>query len=355
MASEPLKISLPIMQKKRRPLWIWGVAALVVLGLAGAGLWWWQSQILDSAALVESAPAPLTAMADGRVAEVPVALNQLVQAGQPVLHLDSAPFMARLAEARARLDAVVPGQQSSTSVRSAEQSLQAAAEQSRQQEQLARRDMEHFAALHAQAMLEVRRLDIQKADVQRKNAARLAEIEARVGLDNARTVFNAQSRARTLADGDLLRFRTDMRNAAQLAQNPEVLARVQEVLAARVAEAEADIAATVVAAPQEGQLTRLDVSPGSMVRRGQTVGEITPSRVRVLAHVSAAEAARIQPGQSARVRFIGLAEQPFSSAEVAGILPPDEQGRVPVRVVLTRPMPQLPTQNSVVEVRFTPF
>lgn len=353
-SGDSVKLTLPRFEKKNkttRSKWLWPVCVLVLLGAGGAAFWWWQGQITDSLAVVESATAPLVASADGRVAEV-AALNDTVQPGQVVVQLDNAPFVARLDEARARLAAVTPGQESSASVRQAEERLQGNVEKSRQLEVQARRDVEHFSSLHAQALLELRRPDVQRAGAQRLNAAKLAEIEARVNLDNAKTAFNTQSRARTLAEGDLARFRKDMQAVAQMAQNPEVLARVQDVLAQRVREAETALAATVVLAPQEGRITRLTAAPGTLVRAGQVLGEVTPSKVRILAHVSAADAAKIASGQSVRARFGGLAEQPFSDGVVSAVLPPDGENRVPVRVEVAAPAAGLPAQGAVVEVKF---
>lgn len=357
MAEDSINLTLPKMQKTAKSphsKWLWVASAVVLAGLAGGGFWWWQGQIFDNAATVESSTSALVAGADGRVTDV-AALNDTVLPGQVVVQLDSGPFVARLEEARARLAAVTPGQESSASVRKAEEQLQVGVEQARQVEEQARRDVEHFSSVHAQALFNMRKPDVQRAGSQRLNTAQLAEMDARTNLENAKRAFGTHSRARTLAEGDLARFRKDLLAVAQMAQNPEVLARVQEVMAQRVREAEFALAATVVLASQEGRVTRLAVSPGSLVQAGQVVAEITPSRVQVLSRVSPAEAARITSGQSVRVRYMGLADQPFVEGTVSAVLPADVEGRVPVRIEATAPAGEMPPQDSVVAVKFLKF
>lgn len=358
MVDDAIKLTLPGMQKKNKSLRsgvLWIVCGLLLVGAAGGGVWWWQSQIFDKLARVESAITPLVSPADGRVAHV-ATLNDTVQLGQVVVQLDNAPFVAQLEEARARLEAVTPGRESSGSVRTAEERLQVAVEQARQHEQQARRDVEQYSNSHAQALLAMRRPDMQRAGAQRLNTAQLAEIEARTNLETAKRVFGTQSRARTVAEADLLRFRKDLQAVAQMSQNPEVLARVQEVMARRVREAEAALGATVVLSPQEGRVTRLAVAPGALVQAGQLVAEVTPARVRILARVSAADAARIRVGQNVRVRYVGIAEQPFAAGTVHAVLPADAEGRVAVRVEAEAPaVGGVPAQDTVVEVKFLNF
>lgn len=356
MSDEKLELSLPIMQKKRFTWLLWLVPVLLVVALACGGFYWWQSQISDSAAQVESGILTLTTGTSGRIGEVPVQLGDTVEAGQVIARLDDAALRAQLDEARARMAAVVPGATATATARAGEQSLLANMERTRQLEQQSMRESQHFATVHAQALLEVRRLDLQRAGEASKSAARLREIEARMALEDAKAALAAQSRARAAADADLQRYRADLTMLSRAGLSEQTLAQVQEILGSRLREAEAQFASATIVAPGEGRVSRLTVKPGSFVQEGQTVAELEPLRLRILARVEPAQAMRLRVGQGARVLFTSLPEQAALSATVTDILSPDENGRVPVRVMLDAAFPsEAPARDSLAQVKFITF
>lgn len=355
MTNEKIQLTLPKTQKKRAPYMVWGVALLVLAAAAGGTFVWWNGKIVDEAARVESGILPLTAGISGRVEAVPVQLNETVQPGQVLIKLDSAQLQARVDESRARLDAMVPGAASTASARAAEQSLLANMEQTRELERRAVLDVEHFAAVHAQAQFELRHPALQKAGEKTRNAAQLKEIEARTALESARAAQRAQSRVRAAADSDLQRFRTDITLLARSNVDEQTLGQVQEILASRLHEAEAQLHASTLAAPQEGRIARLAVQPGDFVHAGQVLAELEPVRVRILARLEPAEARRLTIGQSATVRFVDQPQVPAVSATIREILLPDSNGRVPVRVVLDDPLPEAPARDAQTQVKFFSF
>lgn len=355
MSDEKIHLTLPIMQKKKTSALLWIIPLALLVLLAGGGFYWWSSQIADDVAIVESRIMTVATNGFGRVGEVHTQLGDTVQPGQVLIKLDDTMLRAQLEEARARMAAVVPGAASTATARAGEQSLLANMERSRQLEAQAMREVQHFATLHAQAQLEARRLDLQKASEAARSAARLKEVEARVALDGAKEAHTAQARARAAADADLQRFRADITMLSRAGLSEQTLAQVQGILAERLREAEARFAAATLTAPGEGRIARLVVKPGDLVQAGQVLAEIEPVRPRVLARVQPEQAQRLAVGQGARVRFTQLPGQTPVSATIEALLPPDEHGRIPVRVILDAPLASLPPADSTAQVKFITF
>lgn len=354
MSDEKIQITLPKFEKKPRKAWPLALLAVLAAGLGGAAFFLWPSQITDDVARLESGIMPLTAGTSGRIAEVPVRLGDTVQPGQPVARLDTAALQTQLEESRARLAATTPGAASAASSRSAEQALLANKERARDLERQALREVEHFSTVHAQALLAVRKLDLQKARESVRSAAKLKETEARVALDTARAEHTAQSRARAAADADLQRFRDDLTVLSRSNLSDEAKDQVREILAARVREAEMALQAATVSASGEGRLISLSVKPGSFVQTGQVVAELEPVRPRVLAHVSAADAQRLAAGQTASVTFESPSKLAPSPGKVLELFPLDERGQVPVRVELDGPLPEILPEHTPAKVLFYP-
>lgn len=355
MSDEKIQLTLPIMQKKKAALLRWLVPLAVFGLLAGGGFYWWSSQIVDEMAFVESRNLTVATDSFGRVGEVNTQLGDTVQPGQVLIKLDDTMLRAQLEEARARMAAVVPGAAATATARAGEQSLLANMERARQLEAQAVREVQHFATLHAQAQLEARRLDLLKASDSAKSAARLLEVEARVALDSAKQAHTVHARARAAADADLQRFRADLTMLSRAGLNEQTLAQVQGILAERLREAEARFAAATLVAPGEGRVARLTVKPGDLVQARQIVVELEPVRPRILARLESEQAQRLTVGQGARVRFTQLPGQAPVSATIETILPPDEHGRIPVRVILDAPLSNLPPADSTAQVKFSTF
>lgn len=354
MSDEKIQITLPKFEKKPRKAWPFALLAVFLAGLGGAAFYYWPSQITDDAARLESGIMPLAAGTSGRIAEVPVRLGDTVQVGQPVARLDTVALQTQLDEARARLSVTTPGAASAASSRAAEQSLLANMERSRDLERQAMREVEHFSTAHAQALLAVRKLDLQKARESVRSDARLKETEARVALDAARAEHAAQSRARAAADADLKRFRDDMTILSRSNLSDEAKDQVREILAARAREAEMALLAATVSAPGEGRIISLSVKPGSYVQTGQIVAEIEPVRPLVLAHATGADAARLAVGQTASVTFSSTNKLAPSAGKVLEIYPQDEHGQIPVRVELDGPLPEILPAGTPAKVVFKP-
>ena len=289
---------------------------LIVLAAVAAGLWFWLNAggPTDPDARVEGRVYPLDAGVDGRVAQVLVQENQAVQAGDPLVLLDEGYLNARLAETRLALEALRaglspaaadPGGRSSAT---AEEAIRARMQAAREQENAARRDVEQLSVEHARLQLEARRLDALSGpgtpSLDRVNRARLAELTAREALEEAQRRFEAISRARVTADGELDRYRAELAAAARMPAN--VRGDRLTALEARVREAEQNLAAARIVAPVAGRVARIDVTPGASVRRGQTVAAVSPAgaeHFRIAARFAPSDARRVKLGQGCSVTF----------------------------------------------------
>lgn len=303
----------PVLKKGAGKSW---AAGLILLAVAAAGAWFWLNAggPVDSDARVEGRVYPLAAGVDGRVAQVLAHEDQAVQAGEPLILLEEGYLNAHLAETRLALEALRaglspaaadPGGRGSAA---AQEAIRARMQAARDQETAARRDVEQLSVEHARLQLEARRLEALSGpgtpSLDRINRARLAALTAREALEEAQRRFEAISRARVTADGELDRYR------AEIAAATRMPAAVREnrlaVLEARVREAEQDLAAATIAAPVAGRVARIDVAPGAPVRRGQTVAAVFPAgaeHLRVVAQFALSDAQGIKPGDACSVTF----------------------------------------------------
>jgi len=82
---------------------------VVILILLGAGLWWWQSQGYESTddAQVDSHLNPISARVSGTIQKVYVEDNQRVEAGAPLVDLDTKDYEVTRAQLRAQYDEAV--------------------------------------------------------------------------------------------------------------------------------------------------------------------------------------------------------------------------------------------------------
>lgn len=346
--------SLKLPQKRTLRL---GVAAgILFLVLGGFRLWYGAGGISDDDARVEGKLQLLTAGVAGRVAAVCVSDNQTVQSGEELIRLEEGPLKAALAEARARLEAVRGGvpaafigpSNAPSAVGSADQAMQAAIEAARNEELSVRREFEHLTTLHAQALLEVRRLDAlpggRRPSVEQRNKARLAEIEARGNMEEAGNRLAAMSRARAASEAELRRFRAEMQRLDRGAV-PDVLRESRvELETARVQEAEENVAAAVLRAAVDGRVERLEALPGMEVSKGRLLGVVVPTRPENLwfmMRVPASRASEVEPGMACKIVVPALSGRTFKGV-VSGV---SEQHEAPDATAVER------TENTGVLVR----
>lgn len=330
---------------------------LIVLALAvvvgGAGVVWLRSakawESTDNAYL-KTDSTNVAPKVRGLVAEVLVAENQTVVAGQPLVRLDAQEYEARVAAARADLaaaDASVVAAEAALTRLGAEEAL--AASSSREaatmiaaadaQADRARSDWRRYEQLVGTGM------------VPRRDAERV----------RAESVGATAEAARARAT---LTVRRDQA-AVTGSRRAELLAAIGQARAARAKAAAAldltlqDQAASVIRAPAAGIVTDRQAQIGDYVQPGTRLLTLVPGRaVYITANFKETQTARMLPGQRAEVRVDALpgvvlkaridSVAPGSGSEFA--LLPFEPGsgnftkivqRIPVRLVFDAGQPDV--------------
>jgi membrane fusion protein (multidrug efflux system) len=259
------RVSSLVQQLARRKAWL-AAAALAVLGLAGAGLSGMALSDVEKTddAFVEGAMSMLAAQVPGRVLEVAVDQHAHVTAGQLLVRLDPADFAARVARARAELQAAK------------NRVAQAGA-----------------AAASAGAEAKAAAIESARAARERERVAKLFEAGAasRQQLDQASAAHEA-----SLARVRALELRAD---AERLAVGDDAPVRQAE---AALAEAELALAHTELRAPFDAQVGRKNVEPGAVVQPGQPLLSLTRSDESwVMANFKETQVGRMHVGDRAEV------------------------------------------------------
>lgn len=255
----------------------------VVLGAALIWFVYWllvgSRRVETDDAYVQASSAQITALVSGPLVQVPIHETLTVKQGQVLAVIDPADY--RLAVARARADL----------------------------EQAERRVRQYFAndeALSAQT-------DARNADIARAQAElRRAEVEygrrkglagqgavsgdeltaAETSLTTARAAL-AQARANAAAATQQQRAANVLIEGRDVAGNPEVAAA-----RARLAQAELDLARTVIRSPTDGVVTRNSVEVGQRVQPGAALMTVVPiQRAYVDANFKEGQLRKVKVGQ----------------------------------------------------------
>jgi membrane fusion protein (multidrug efflux system) len=313
----------------RRRLLPWALAlvALVAAAAVGARAYLTRGEESTDDAQVEADVVALAPRIGGAVAEVLVADNAHVVAGQPLLRLDDADLRARVRQADAEL------------ATARAQALAAEA-----QVQAARATVSRSEAEAAKAQLDLQRAEALKQGdaiaTQNYEATRTQSETARAGAG-----ANHAQYAGALASLELARARI------QAAQAAADLARLQASYA-------------VVKAPADGVVSRLAARAGQIVQPGQNLGQLVPDRTYVVANFKETQTGGLRPGQKVDVtldaypgRTLAGTVESLSAGTGArfALLPPDNASgnfvkvveRVPVRITLVTPPADLPLRAGL--------
>ena len=307
--------------------------AAAALGLGGAS--WLQvgrfQATTDNASLAGDI-APLGPRIEGDVAELLVADNQRVFAGQPLVRLEDQDWRARrdsaaafMAEAEAAL--VTLGAQQAQQ-RATVAAAEAAVPQAEAERVRAVAESTRYSTLAGSGYGSKERAENSLALRQKAEAA-LAAAEANLGAARAALpVLEAQAKAATAR-------RDSARAALALAEN--------------------NLSYTVIRAPFDGIVGNRAAQLGQHVRPGQTLIAVAPPPERqwVVANFKETQLARMRPGQPARVVLDVSGEELTGRVETLSpatgalfsLLPPENATgnvtrivqRVPVRIALDRP------------------
>ena len=316
------------------------VAAIVIGGVALVAVLWWlwgwisfgRFQESTNNAYLDADTIVVAPKVAGYVEQVLVSANQQVKAGQPLVVIDRAPFVAALARAEAEV-------------------AERQADIERTEAERGRQD-----ALIAQSRAE--------ADAEQRGA-RLAETEAgryaelaRIGADTrqradetaaARDKALARTRAAEAGTQTALRMLDTL--AAQAQQNRAALAAA----VARARQARIDLDATTVRARADGAVGDRTVTVGQFVQAGTRMMSVVPvNEVYIEANLKETQLTHVRTGQPVRVHVDAypdaeirgevVSRSPGTGAQFALLPPNNATGnftkivqRVPVRIRMYPP------------------
>ncbi|MDE3153563.1 MAG: HlyD family secretion protein [Acidobacteriota bacterium] len=372
------------------------IAGIVVVILAGVGLWLWHTAGRESTddAQIDGHITPIAARVGGTVAVVDVHDNEQVHKGDRLLQIDQRDYQLAVEQARAALaDAEANAQAlnvgvpiTSTTTQGDVSTAGAAVNAARSAVTAAEHAVDAAKARYAaaQANERARLADATKAEKdldrlsglikkdeisqQHYDAAVAAATAARAGHDAAVSDAAAARAAVTVSESQLtqakagrVKAEADYASAKSGTQQVAVdqarvkaaEARVEQAKAA-LAQAELNLAYTTVVAPTDGVVSKKSVEPGQVIQAGQPLLAVVPLEdVWVTANFKETQLDHMRPGQRATISVDALDGRTFeghvdSIAAATGarfsLLPPENATgnyvkvvqRVPVKIVLEK-------------------
>lgn len=249
------------------------VLSVLFLLLLGAGFClyqWYSGRVTSQWAAVGGAEYSLRSASAGRVIQVAVKDGQIVDSGELLVALDSAPLERALTEAEAALELAmqggVPSGASDPVLKEAEEGARQASDAARREEENARAEVERWTAEYARLQLQLRNPQISNEE---RAAATAAEADAGKNLEAARTRLNDLSDKRAETDRTLRR----LHDAAQGTRPGPVQV---ELWRARVDEARNALDNAVILAPTRGKVFWVKAVQGGNVERGDELMKIMP-------------------------------------------------------------------------------
>jgi membrane fusion protein (multidrug efflux system) len=325
--------SRPLRQRLRLPLMIAGPVLVLLVAT-----WWYLTSgryVTTDDAYVQAARTMVSADVSGRVVAVGVHDNQRVSRGQVLFRIDDKTFRIAVEEAKAALAAA---------------RLQVKAMQATYNQKLA--DMK---AAEENLAYQQREYDRQRQLLATGNAPR--------------STFDQVQNAMHVAHQKLMSAQSELANMlAQLGGDPNLQVDAHPMVQKAQAvldKAEYDLERTVVRAPQNGIVTKVEqLQVGSYVNAATPVFPMISDRVWIEANFKETELTHIRPGQTATVS-IDTFPDAVVEARVESLSPgtgltfsllPAENAtgnwvkvvqRLPVRLSLVNPDPDLPLQAGL--------
>jgi len=265
----------------------------------------------------------------GYVAEVLVADNQDVTAGQPLVRIDPRSYRAQAAQAEAQ-------------IAQAEASANASRAQSAQQRAAIEQAQAQFAAAQAKARYdadEVRRYT-PLAESGAESRQQLAQLRAAADQSAA----NARAQAAALA--------AQQRQVATLEAQIGQSRAQRQGAAAHLAAANVDVSSTIIRSPVAGRIGDKTATVGQFATAGTRLMSVVPLRqIYVTANFKETQLALMRPGQPATIKVDALdgtelrgrvaSLSPGTGAQFSLLPPQNATGnftkivqRVPVRIAL---------------------
>jgi membrane fusion protein (multidrug efflux system) len=333
-SGEPSKGGPPRKKKGllQRPLLL-AIGAVLFVAIATGGLLWWLSARRfenSDDAFIDTHIVRLAPQIAGRVTEVLVDDNALVQPGQTLILIDSADAQTRVAQTEAQKA-------------QAQTQIDNALAQIRVNEAAYRQAQADVAAATATASNAARDLARYQA-LQRIKPAAVAQQQ----FDQAQTAA-----AQTAAQRDSAAKAAASRLALIAASRTQVASGRAQVNAAQAELSEADInlGYNRIAAPLAGHIAQKTVAVGNYVQPGTQLMAIVPLNIWVTANFKETQLAQMRVGQHVDVRVDACPGDTITghvdsiqrgAGQAFGILPPENATgnyvkvvqRVPVKIVL---------------------
>jgi len=323
IANEPA----PRRRRKGRVLSLIGALALAAASAFGVQAYLTRGEVSTDDAEIEADVVALAPRVGGQLADVMVADDAHVVAGQPLLRIDDADYQVKVRQAEAEL---ATARAQVVTAQAQANAAQAGVSRSEAEEERAQLDLSRAEALRQGDAIAAQAYD----------ATRIQSRTAQAGAGANRAQYAA-----ALAAIDLARTRVQ---AAQAALD---LARLQ-------------LSYTVVRAPAPGTVSRLGARPGQMVQAGQNVGQLVPDRTYVLANFKETQTGELRQGETVDVSIDAYPGRTLHGevASISGgtgarfaLLPPDNASgnfvkvveRVPVRIAWVAPPADLPLRAGL--------
>ena len=267
-------------KKKLVPLIVGGVA--VVALAVGGGLWFVDKQHYETTdnAFVQADTVQVSPQVSGYVAEVLVADNQRVEAGQVVARIDPAPLQAKLDQAIANaqaLEAAIKGVDDKASLEQAMIAQRAAGVASAQADQgRAKADLQRYDALAQQGWVSTQKVQTTQAGAA-QSAAAVQSAQAALEAERRTAQSLGSARAQTVAQAAAAR--------------------------AAVEQARIDLDRTVIRAPAAGVVGARSVRPGQLVQPGVALMSIVPvGEGYIVANFKETQVSRLRVGQPVEIK-----------------------------------------------------
>ncbi len=284
-----------------------GAAGAVCLTLAALWFFDWRFHVATNNAYVRADISAVASKVEGYVAAVLVSDNQRVRAGDVLVRLDAADFIARRDKAAAEL-ARAQAQSGGAS-----DGVAWAREQVESQSETVLSARANLAAAEAA-------YEKAKADAERDRQLFDKGLVAQSRLTASQTVAR-QAQAQVAAARAALAGQADQAAASRLnvsrarADNTAASAAVRAARAALEA-AELDLARTEVRAPIDGVVGARTVQSGQLVRAGAQLMVVVPlPDVFVVANFKETQIGRMRPGQTVRIKVDAL-----PNAHITGVV-----------------------------------
>jgi membrane fusion protein, multidrug efflux system len=274
-------------RKKRRPL-IAVIGIVVVVLLAGAGLYYWiENRNLESTddAYTDGRAITIAAQVAGSVVSLDVTDNQFVKKDQVLIHIDPRQYINDRDQAEGQLataKAQFSGQQLGAEIGRKNfpaQLAQAQAQVANAQANLAKAQAD-FDRQKSLPKLATSQQDVDAA------TASLKQAEAQVMLAQAQVTQNSPVTQ--------LIGQTD----AQVGQLKGQVEQAQ----GRLDQANLNLSWTEVKAPQDGWITKRNVEAGNYITAGQQIFSIVAPEVWITANFKESQLADMRQGQPVRIR-----------------------------------------------------